>query len=81
MLSNVHIGNARFIYTGDGSDYFWLNVKGYLLTLLTLGIYIFWWQKDQFNFFVNNLRLDQDEDAVFFRSKATGGDFCGVNDC
>lgn len=78
LLSNVKIGNARFVYTGDGSDYFWLNIKGYLLTVITFGIYMFWWQKDQFRFFVDNLRFDQGDDAVFFRSKATGGGFAGL---
>jgi uncharacterized membrane protein YjgN (DUF898 family) len=77
-LSNVKIGNARFVYNGDGSDYFFLNLKGYFLTVLTLGIYSFWWQKDQFEFFVNNLRVEQENDAVFFRSKATGGGFAGL---
>jgi uncharacterized membrane protein YjgN (DUF898 family) len=52
-----------------------LNLKGYFLSLISLGIYSFWWQKDLFEFFVNNLRLEQDEDAVFFRSTATGGGF------
>lgn len=75
LLCNVKVGNARFVYTGDGSDYFWLNLKGYFLTLLTLGVYSFWWQKNLFEYFVNNLRLEQDEDAVFFRSTATGGGF------
>jgi uncharacterized membrane protein YjgN (DUF898 family) len=78
LLSNVRIGNARFVYTGDGSDYFWMNLKGYFLTLITFGIYIFWWQKDQFKFFIDHLRLDQGDDAVFFRSKASGGDFAGL---
>lgn len=78
LLSNIRIGNARFVYTGGGSDYFWMNLKGYLLTLITFGIYIFWWQKDQFKFFVDHLRLDQEDDAVFFRSKATGGGFAGL---
>jgi uncharacterized membrane protein YjgN (DUF898 family) len=78
ILSNVKVGNATFVYTGDGADYFWLNIKGYFLTLITLGIYVFWWQKDQFRFFVDNLRLDQGDDAVFFRSKATGGGFAGL---
>jgi uncharacterized membrane protein YjgN (DUF898 family) len=72
------VGNAQFVYSGDGSDYFWLNVKGYFLTLITVGIYLFWWQKNQFNFFVNNLRMQQDDDAVFFDSKATGSGFAGL---
>lgn len=75
LLSNIKIGNARFVYNGGGSDYFFLNVKGYFLTVFTLGIYSFWWQKNQFEFFVNNLRIEQENDAVFFQSKATGGGF------
>ena len=78
VLSNIKVGNARFVYTGDGTDYFVLNLKGYFLSLITLGIYSFWWQKDLFEYFVNNLRLEQDEDAVFFRSTATGGGFAGL---
>lgn len=77
-ISNIKVGNARFVYNADGADYFWLNVKGYFLTVLTLGVYMFWWQKDQFEFFVNNTRLEQGEDAVFFRSKATGGGFAAL---
>jgi uncharacterized membrane protein YjgN (DUF898 family) len=36
---------------------------------------MFWWQKDIFNFFVNNLQIHQEDDAVFFNSKATGPGF------
>jgi uncharacterized membrane protein YjgN (DUF898 family) len=78
LLSNIKVGNARFVYTGSGGDYFVLNLKGYFLSLITLGIYSFWWQKELFEYFVNNLRLEQDEDAVFFRSTATGGGFAGL---
>lgn len=78
LLSNVYVGNAQFVYEGEGSDYFFMNLKGYVLTLLTFGIYSFWWQKDQFEFFVNHLRLQQGDDAVFFRSTATGGGFAGL---
>ena len=78
ILSNIKVGNARFVYTGDGADYFILNLKGYFLTIFTLGIYLFWWQKEQFQFFVDNLRLEQGDDAVFFRSKATGSGFAGL---
>lgn len=78
VLSNVTVGNARFSYNGDGGDFFLLNLKGYILTLLTLGIYSFWWQKDLFAYYVNNLRLEQEDDAVFFTSRATGGGFLAL---
>lgn len=75
ILSNIKVGNAQFEYNADGADYFVMNLKGYFLTLFTLGIYLFWWQKEQFQFFVDHLRLEQGDDAVFFRSKATGSGF------
>jgi uncharacterized membrane protein YjgN (DUF898 family) len=39
---------------------------------------MFWWQKDQFEFMVNNTGLEQDEDIIFFNSKATGSGFAGL---
>ena len=78
ILSNIKVGNAKFEYNGDGADYFIMNLKGYFLTIFTFGIYMFWWQKEQFQFFVDHLRLEQGDDAVFFRSKATGSDFAGL---
>jgi uncharacterized membrane protein YjgN (DUF898 family) len=75
MISNIRIGNAKFVYDADGGDYFFMNLKGYFLTLFTFGIYFFWWQRDIYNFFVNNLRLEQEEKALFFSSRAGAGDF------
>ena len=50
-------------------------MKGYFLTLITLGIYIFWWQKDLFAYFINNLELKRNDQCIFFKSKATGKGF------
>lgn len=77
LLSNIRFGNAEFEYNGNGFDYFLLNIKGFFLTLITLGIYSFWWEKDMFNYLFDNLRLKKQDDqtAVEFRSKATGGNF------
>ncbi|MGL1218083.1 DUF898 family protein, partial [Vibrio parahaemolyticus] len=61
LLCNVRIGNARFAYKGEGAEYFWINLKGYFLTILTLGIYWFWWQKELFAYFVDNLALTKDD--------------------
>ena len=33
----------EFKYKGNGGEYFVLNLKGYFLSIITLGIYMFWW--------------------------------------
>ena len=78
LLCNIKIGDARFSYKGVGGEYFWLNVKGYLLSIFTFGIYFFWWQKDLFAYFVNNLRLTKGDQTMLLKSKATGGDFLAM---
>ena len=39
---------------------------------------MFWWQKDLFEYYVNNLRLKKDGTQINFTSTATGGDFFGL---
>jgi uncharacterized membrane protein YjgN (DUF898 family) len=78
LLGHVRIGNAKFVYRGNGGDYFLLNLKGYFLSIITLGIYMFWWQKDLFEYFVNNLKLEYEDKKVSFRSKASGIDFAAL---
>ncbi len=55
-----------------------MNIKGYFLTIFTLGIYSFWWQKDLFNFYINNLYIERNGSFVECKSKATGSGFFGL---
>lgn len=75
VLSHIRIGNGKFRYSGDGTDFFVLNLVGYLLTLVTLGIYGFWWQKNLFEYYVNHLTIENGEERIYFKSNATGGGF------
>ncbi|MEY4893459.1 MAG: hypothetical protein RL751_269 [Bacteroidota bacterium] len=68
-------GNVSFSNEAKGADYFILNLKGTLLTAITFGIYAFWWQKDIFNYYIDNMKLEQGEHKVQFSSSATGGAF------
>jgi uncharacterized membrane protein YjgN (DUF898 family) len=52
-----------------------LNLKGYFLTIITLGIYSFWWYKDLFAYYVDNLSLHKEGQQIRMKSIATGGDF------
>jgi uncharacterized membrane protein YjgN (DUF898 family) len=78
ILGKIKFGNAQFTYNGDGGKFFWMNVKGYFLTIITIGIYGFWWQKDIFNYYIDNLKLTHDDKNIDFKSTATGGDFLGL---
>jgi uncharacterized membrane protein YjgN (DUF898 family) len=70
----VRLGNCQFSYEGDGAEYFWLNFKGILLTILTLGIYSFWYARDLNHYFFNNLKMTQNDNQSTFRSNLTAGD-------
>ncbi|MES2733816.1 MAG: DUF898 family protein [Bacteroidota bacterium] len=78
LIGNIRLGSLQFKSDGDGGSYFWLNVKGYFLTLFTLGIYMFWWQKDIFAYYIDNLSVHQDDKEIRMTSTATGGDFFGL---
>ena len=72
---NVRYGDAEFDNNCDGGDYFLLNLKGFFLTLITLGIYSFWWQKDIFNYYIENMVATKGDQKIKCYSTATGGDF------
>ena len=71
IFKNIKVGDASFEYNGQGKKYFWLIIGGYFLTIITLGIYGFWWQKSLFDYFVNNLELVKEDKKLSFRSTAT----------
>ncbi|MBK7967397.1 MAG: hypothetical protein IPK10_20440 [Bacteroidetes bacterium] len=48
------------------------------MTLITLGIYMFWWQKDLFNYYINNLTFIK-EGKIRLKSTASGGDFFWID--
>jgi uncharacterized membrane protein YjgN (DUF898 family) len=50
-------------------------LKGFLLSLITLGIYSFWWQKDLFSYHINRMSIAKGEQKVKCYSTATGGGF------
>jgi uncharacterized membrane protein YjgN (DUF898 family) len=75
ILSNIRFGDVEFNSEGDGGDYFMLNLKGYFLTVFTLGIYAFWWQKDLFEYYINNLSMSKEDKEITLNSTVTGEGF------
>lgn len=75
VISHIKFGDIEFRSTGEGSEYFFLNLKGYFFTIFTLGIYMFWWQKDLFAYYVNNISMHKGDQKINLSSTATGGGF------
>lgn len=72
---NIRYGDVVFDNHSDGTDWFFLNLKGYFLTIFTFGIYAFWWQRDIFNYYYNSITITKGEQEVVCSSTATGGGF------
>lgn len=71
IYDNVRFGaNMKVRFDGDGGTLLGKYLGGYILTILTLGIYAFWWQADLFNYFVDNTSVIQDKRKVRLQGTA-----------
>lgn len=58
VYNGLRYGNLRFRYTGDDDEYMREVVPGFVLVLLTLGIYYFWWYPRVYGYFVDHLHVE-----------------------
>ncbi len=65
----------HFKYLGDRAEFFWLYIKGILLTLVTLGIYGAWFQVDIRKYIFSHLRFGN----LSFDFKGDGGGLFWIN--
>lgn len=75
---NIRYGDVKFSNNANGGDWFLLNLKGFILTSITLGIYVFWWQRDIFNYYIDNMEMTKGEQKIKCYSTATGDGFFGL---
>jgi uncharacterized membrane protein YjgN (DUF898 family) len=75
---NMRYGDVELSNDASGSDYFFLMLRGYFLTAITLGIYAFRWQSKIFAFYIDHLKMNKGQQQITFRSTATGGGFFGL---
>jgi uncharacterized membrane protein YjgN (DUF898 family) len=73
IRSHTRFGNIEFRFDGDGTNLFLIKLKGFFLTLLTLGIYSFWYYKELIAFEVNHTKMIQNEKEINLRSTMTAG--------
>jgi len=78
LIGNIRCGDAEFKYRGNGTDLFVIYLVGYFLTLITLGIYSFWWQKNIYNYLIDNIAIHKGDDSIKAKSTVTGGGLLGL---
>jgi uncharacterized membrane protein YjgN (DUF898 family) len=72
---NIRYGDVEFTNTSDGGDWLGVVLIGYFASIFSLGIYFFWWQKDIFEYYINNIGMKKGDQIVKCYSTATGGGF------
>lgn len=71
LLNKTKFGTAKFNYVGSNSDYFKLFLKGFFLTLITLGMYGPWMMLSLLRYKLHNTNL---ENSVYFKIELRGKD-------
>jgi len=66
-------GVSKFQFNGKGADLLIKLLVGYLLTIVTLGIYMPWFIADLTRFFVDNTELGGPQGKVSLKFNGTGG--------
>jgi uncharacterized membrane protein YjgN (DUF898 family) len=74
VTGNARFGkNVEFEYQGTGSELLKKILVGYLLTVVTLGVYSFWMVADLINYSYEQKYIHQHGRSAQFRSTLTGG--------
>lgn len=73
IYGHIRFGNVEARFDGQGVDLFIIRLKGGILSVLTLGIYFFWFIKDLIAFEMDNLKIVQNGKEINLRSTMTGG--------
>jgi uncharacterized membrane protein YjgN (DUF898 family) len=74
VTGNARFGkNVEFEYQGTGGELLKKILVGYLLTVVTLGIYSFWMVADLINYSYEQKYIHQHGRSAQFRSTLTGG--------
>jgi uncharacterized membrane protein YjgN (DUF898 family) len=66
-------GKVEFV--GTGAELLGLSIVGFLLTVVTLGIYMFWFQVNVKKFYMNNTRFHIGQQTITPSFEGTGGEF------
>jgi uncharacterized membrane protein YjgN (DUF898 family) len=75
VLGNCRFGNLTFGYDGSGTELFIINLKGYFFTIVTLGIYYFWYKKEYLNYFANYTYIEQNGKRFHLKGNIKGRSF------
>ncbi len=70
---NLRLGNLKLNYKGKASNLFAIYLLNGLLVSLTLGIYYFWYKRNIYNFLIENLHLEHDDEEHKVKSTISAG--------
>lgn len=68
LINSVSLNNEKFEFIGTFRKFFTLCVKGLLLSIITLGIYGAWFERNLISFFADNTQYPNK--VITFRGKA-----------
>ena len=73
----LNVNGQRFgmRFTGEGGELFVIFLVGYLLTIVTLGIYMFWWMAKLIKWQLSNLVVFSEGGAAMSMGAPMGGGF------
>lgn len=60
LTNNTRFGSLKLAYTGSDARVFWLAVRGFVLSMLTLGLYYFWYRAQLLRFRAAHTRVGDD---------------------
>jgi uncharacterized membrane protein YjgN (DUF898 family) len=69
VIGNVAFKGQSVVFHGKFSEYIGVFIPGYLLSLITFGIYLAWFIRDIHRFFINNSSFD----SQFLKFQGQGG--------
>jgi uncharacterized membrane protein YjgN (DUF898 family) len=74
LYNNARFGNIRFAWDAKAGEYWWLCIKGGLLSLVTLGVYYFFWYPRYFAYVRGHMSLGGNR----FQGEIKPGEFAGL---
>ncbi|MFK8008114.1 MAG: YjgN family protein [Saprospiraceae bacterium] len=74
LMSHSQFGQYRLDFRGSGGELFGINLGGIILSIITLYIYLPWYIANSFNFTINNIEVEQEDESVYnLKSTLSGG--------
>ncbi len=75
LTDSTRFGSLEFRYSGSDREVFWMAIKGFFLSILTFGIYYFWYAAKLTRYRFEHTHVG---DGASMHCELTGGDLFGL---